>query len=151
MDIGLCWLLVVCMVTALLLSQVRTLVKLFLFGVGLSVCLYLLRRRLMNCTPLVFISVLALLILPGGHSMAMTMWLMVLGLVMILYTLVRQLPAILLLTVLVTMMLGGYVAFLTMFAYHSLDSPAFTVYLSVLYLSWYAWVHDQRPLLRLPT
>ena len=80
--------------------------------------------------------------------MAMTMWLMILGLFLILYTLGRQLPALMLLSVLVTFMLAGYAAFLTMFAYHSLDSPAFTVYLSVLYLLWYAWIHDHP---RLPT
>ena len=148
MDIGLCWILVTCLVSALLLSQVRTIVKLFLFGIGLSVCIYLLSRRLMTSTPLVFVSILALLILPGGHSMAMTMWLMILGLFLILYTLGRQLPALMLLSVLVTFMLAGYAAFLTMFAYHSLDSPAFTVYLSVLYLLWYAWIHDHP---RLPT
>ena len=83
--------------------------------------------------------------------MAMTTWLIVLGVIAIFYTLARQLPAILLLGLLVTLMLAGYVTFLTMFAYHSLDSPAFTVYLSILYLLWYGWIHDQQPLLRLPT
>jgi len=147
-DVGLCWILTVCMISALTISQVRLMVKLFLFGIGICVCAYLLSRRLISSTPLVFISILALLILPGGHSMAMTMWLIILGVFVVLYTLGRQLPALLLLSVLVTLILAGYVTFLTMFAYHSLDSPAFTVYLSVVYLLWYAWIHNHP---RLPT
>jgi len=151
MDVGLCWILTTCLLATLLVSQVRIIMKLFLFGVGISVCAYLLHRRLLTSTPLVFVSIIAILMIPGGHSMAMTTWLIVLGVITIFYTLARQLPAILLLGLLVTLMLAGYVMFLTMFAYHSLDSPAFTVYLSILYLMWYAWIHDQQPLLRLPT
>ena len=74
--------------------------------------------------------------------MAMTTWLILIGILAIFYTLSRQIPAFLLLSIVVTLMVAGYVAFLTTFAFHALDSPAFTVYLSILYLLWYAWVHD---------
>lgn len=142
MEVGLCWVLFLGMAIALLVSQVTLPVKIFLFGLGFFLCAYLLHRRLLDSTPMTFIAILAILILPGGHSLAMTTWLVVIGILAVLYTLARQIPPFLLLSIVVTLMLAGYAAFLTTFAYHALDSPAFTVYLSILYLMWYAWVHD---------
>lgn len=141
-EVGLCWILFTCLIVALLVSQVAIPVKVFLFGLGFFICAYLLHRRLLDSTPVTFIAILAILILPGGHSMALTMLFITFGVLAVVYTIARQIPAILLLSVVVTLMLAGYAAFLTMFAYHALDSPAFTVYLSILYLLWYAWVHD---------
>jgi hypothetical protein len=39
-------------------------------------------------------------------------------------------------------MVGAYIGFLTLLSYTMLDTFAFTVYISVLYLLWFAWVHD---------
>ena len=150
-DVILCWSLFLFLTAVLFFSQAAVGLKLFLLGTSALICIYLLHRHLLRSTPIVFVLIVALLILPGGHPLASSMWYTVIGLIVLIYTLARQLPAIVLLGIVVTLMLAGYVVFLTMFAYHSLDSPAFTVYLSILYLLWYAWIHDQQPILRLPT
>jgi hypothetical protein len=141
-EIALCWFVFVALSTLLFLSGARLLVKLTLLTLIGGLSLYYLHRNLFSTTPLVFLSILVLLFLPGGHPMAIYSWLTILGAATLLYTLIRQLPAIVVLGILVTLMLSGYVVFLTVLAYHTLDPPAFTVFLSVLYMVWYIWVHD---------
>ena len=133
---------IVIMSLFLFVSNARVLVKLALFGVFSLVSLYFLRRNLWATTPIVFIGILILLFLPGGHPSATYMFLTVLGVVTLVYTLARQIPMTVILRVLVTLMVGAYVAFLTIMTYTMLDAPGFTVYTSVLYLLWFAWVHD---------
>jgi hypothetical protein len=47
----------------------------------------------------------------------------------------------------VAVFLSGYVGFLMVLAYHTLDPPAFTALLGLLYLGWYGCMHE-RPRLR---
>jgi len=131
------------LVSLLLFSNVRVLVKVVLLLMTVGISLFFLHHNLFSMTPLVFVSIIALLCLPGGHPMATNIWFIIVAVIMVVYTLARQFPAMVLLAVLVTLLLASYVIFLTMFAYHSLDSPAFTVYLSVIYLAWYAWLHNE--------
>jgi hypothetical protein len=134
---------VVLFLTALLLvSGARLLVKIGLLGATLILSAYFLRRNLFSTTPLVFLSIFAILFLPGGHPSAMYLWFMILGGIAFLYTLARQLPAIVVLGLVVNIMVAAYVGFLVLMAYTALDSSAFVVFLSILYLAWYGWVHD---------
>ena len=144
-DVLLSWSVFSCLVVLLFVSSARLLVKLALFGVSALLSFYFLRRNLFSTTPLVCLFVLMLLFLPGGHPAAAYMWLVLLGGAAFLVTLTRQIPEYILLGIVITLILSGYIGFLTFFSYIALDSAAFTVYLSVLYLSWYAWLYG-RPL-----
>jgi len=141
-EFAICWLMIVMMSLFLFVSSARLLVKLALFGGFSLASLYFLRRNLWATTPIVFLGVLILLFLPGSNSSAVYMFLTAIGAVALVYTLARQIPMIIVLRVVVTLMVGAYVGFLTILTYTILDTPAFTVYISVLYLFWFAWVHD---------
>jgi len=123
-------------------SSARHLVKLALFGGIAVISFFFLRRGLFSSTPLVFVSILTMLFLPHSHPSAVYMWMMILGGVAFAYTLSRQLPAVVLMGVVVVLMVTAYTGFLAVVAYQTLDPPAFTVFLSVLYLFWYGWVHE---------
>lgn len=130
------------LVTLILISSARLLVKLALFATLSALSLYLLRRNLFTTTPIVFISILVLLFLPSGHPSAVYLWFIFLGGGAFLYTLSHHLPPMVILCIVVTAMAAAYAGFLVVLAYITLDPSAFVVFLSVLYLSWYAWVHD---------
>lgn len=138
----LCWVVLSYMIAIILLSGARLLVKFALLGMVSFLSIYYLHRNLFSTTPIVFLAILSLLFLPGGHTFAVQSWLAILGCVAFVYTLARQLPAFVLLGIVVTLILAAYVGFVVVLAYHALDPLAFTVFLSVLYLIWYAWVHD---------
>jgi hypothetical protein len=142
-DIGLCVVVFLVLGILLFFSHVRILMKLFLLGMTVLLSLYFLHRGLFSTTPIVFLTILCMLFLPGGHPSATDLWVIALGIIVLGYTLGRQVPALMLLGILTICMVFGYVFFLTMFAYHALDTPAFTVYVSILYLSWYAWLHTR--------
>jgi hypothetical protein len=117
-------------------------VKVALFASLSALSFYFVRRNLFTTTPLVFLSILALLFLPGGNPSAVYLWFIILGGIAFVYTLGQHLPAMLLLRILVTAMTAAYTGFFVVLAYVTLDPSAFVVFLSVLYLSWYAWLHD---------
>lgn len=141
-EIQLCWVLFLGLTSLLFFSTARLLVKFPLFGMITLLSIYFLRCNLLTSTPFVFIFILTLLFLPGGHASANYMWLTTIGMIAFVYTLARQLPAIILLGILVTAILAAYAGFILVLAYQNLDAPAFTVFFSVLYLVWYSWVHD---------
>lgn len=141
-EFAICWVMIVTMSLFLFLSNARLLAKLSLFTTFLLVALYFLRRNLWATTPLVFVGILVLLFLPDMHPSAVYTFFGVLGLITFVYTLARQIPMIIVLRILVTLMVGAYIGFLTLLSYTMLDTFAFTVYISVLYLLWFAWVHD---------
>jgi hypothetical protein len=147
-EVHLCWIVFLALVALLVVSSARLLVKVALFGAAtvLSVCF--LQRNLFTTTPLVFLFILGLLFLPGGHPSAVYLWLALLGTSAFAYTLAYQLPMLVLLSILVTSIVAAYAAFLVVLAYSTLDSSAFTVFLSIVYLAWYGWVHENP--LRLP-
>jgi hypothetical protein len=147
-EVHLCWIVFLALVALLVVSSARLLVKVALFGAAtvLSVCF--LQRNLFTTTPLVFLFILGLLFLPGGHPSAVYLWLALLGTSAFAYTLAYQLPMLVLLSILVTSIVAAYAAFLVVLAYTTLDSSAFTVFLSIVYLAWYGWVHENP--LRLP-
>jgi hypothetical protein len=122
-------------------------VKLALFGALGALSLFFLRRNLFHTTPLAFLAILALLFLPENHPATAYRWLAVLGGIAFVYSLVREIPPIVLLGGVVKTIVAAYVGVLIFFAYHVLDPPGFTVFLSVVYLTWYAWIHA-RPRLR---
>ena len=141
-EFAICWVMIVTLSLFLFLSRTRLLVKLSLFATLSLACLYFLRRNLWATTPLVFVGILVMIFLPGSHPSAVYTFLSVLGFLALVYTLARQIPMIIVLRILVTLMVGAYIAFLTLVSYTMLDAFAFTVYISVLYLLWFAWVHD---------
>jgi hypothetical protein len=145
----LCWIVVFAFVGLLVISSARLLVKLALLGAATVLSACFLHRNLFTTTPLVFLLVLAGLFLPGGHPSAVYLWLTILGVAAFSYTLAYQLPMIVLLILLVTSIVTAYAAFLVVLAYTTLDSSAFTVFLSILYLAWYGWVHENPLRLRL--
>jgi hypothetical protein len=130
------------MTLLLVISGVRLLVKTALFGAMSLLCLYYLYRNLWGTTPIVFLGILALLFLPSAHIDAVYLWMGLLGMLAFLYTLAREIPPIILLRIVVTFLVFSYIGFLTVVAYNALDSQAFTVYISVMYLLWSGWVHD---------
>lgn len=130
----------------LLMSEVRLLVKLVLLGVTCLITTYFYARQLFSSTPLVFLSILVLLFLPHGHPSAVFIWLVLLGGIAFFYTLSIYIPAIFILGIVVTLILLAYAAFVTFFAYQHLDTFAFVVYLGLMYLFWYGWLHDSPPL-----
>lgn len=140
-QLGLSILVFLVFLILLSLSQIRILMKLFLLGLSVLMTFHFFRRGLFSITPIVFLTILCLLFLPGGHPSATNIWFVVIAVLMIGYTLGQQVPAMVLLGILFTLLLSGYVMFLTMFAYHAFDTPAFTVYISTLYLGWYAWMN----------
>lgn len=140
-ESALCWGVLGALLTLIALSNARLLIKLVLLGVSVLLSLWGLRNALFTTTPILVLSILVLLFLPGGNPAAVYLWLVILGVAGILYTLARQLPLQMVLGFVVTTMVLGYVGFLTILAYHSLDSPAFTALLGLLYLGWYGWVH----------
>ena len=137
-----CWTVFSALVVLLLVSSARLLVKLALFGFSAVLSFYFFRRNLFGTTtPLFWIAILTLLFLPGGYSVAVYFWLIILWAAAFVLTLVRYVPEFILLGIVVTTVVMGYVGFLTFLSYHALDAPAFTVYLSILYLMWYAWLY----------
>jgi hypothetical protein len=132
----------------LFFSNARIFVKLLLFASTAVLSLFL-RRNLFDTTPLVFISILAVLFLPGGNPVAIYVWIFILGVLAFIYTLSQYLSAIALLSIVVSTIVAAYVGFFVVMSYHMMDSPAFTVFVSVLYLAWYAWLHSQDMRLRL--
>lgn len=145
----LCWIVVFAVASLLVISSARLLVKLALFGAATVLSACFLHRNLFSTTPLVVLFILALLFLPGGHPSAVYLVLAILGVAAFSYTLAYQLPMIVLLILLVTSIVTAYAAFLVVLAYTTLDSSAFTVFLSILYLAWYGWVHENPLRLRL--
>lgn len=140
-ELGLCCALLVYLFTILFFSGARLLVKIALLGAISVISFYYILYGLFSSTPLVFVSILTMLFLPHSHPSAVYMWMIILGGVAFVYTLARYLPVIILLGIIVVLFVTGYTAFLAVAAYHALDPPAFTVFLSVLYLFWYAGVH----------
>jgi hypothetical protein len=130
------------LLTLLAMSNARLLVKLVLLGTTVLVSVCFLRRSLFSTTPIVFLSLLVLLFLPGGDPTAVYIWLACLGMIALLYTLAHRLPVRIILGFLFTLFFAAYVGFLTILAYHSLDPPAFTALLALLYLGWYGCIHD---------
>ena len=131
----------------LLLSETRLLIKLVLLGATCLVTTYFYARQLFSTTPIVFLSILVLLFLPQSHPAAVTTWLILLAGLAFLYTMSVYIPVIFILGIVITLILLAYVAFVTFFAFHHLDTFAFAVYLGLVYLFWYGWVHD-RPAVR---
>jgi hypothetical protein len=125
----------------LFLSGARLLVKLALFASLSMISLYFLHSNLWGTTPVVSLGILAVLFLPGGHGSAVYSWITILGGIALIYTLARQMPTVVLLRLVVSLMVSVYAGLLSVVAFHSLDAAAFTVFLSVLYLFWFGWVH----------
>ena len=136
------WVVVACLTALLLLSTTRLGVKLILFGVTVAVALVCIRRNLLTSTPLVALSCLVLLFLPGGHPTAVTIWIIVLGALAVLYVLVSRLPPWVLLAIVITLILSAYGIFFIILAYHWLDPPAFTILVCGLYMGWYLGIHE---------
>jgi hypothetical protein len=143
------WIVFLSFVALLVISSARLLVKIALLGAAAALSACFLHRNLFSTTPLVSLFILALLFLPGGHPTTVYLVLAILGVAAFSYTLAYQLPMIVLLILLVTSIGTAYAAFLVVLAYTTLDSSAFTVFLSILYLAWYAWVHENPLRLRL--
>ena len=147
-EVFLCWFLMVCLTLPLFFSNARIFVKLLLFASTAVLSLFFLRRNLFDTTPVVFTSILAILFLPGGNPAVVYIWMFILGVLAFVYTLSQYLSAIALLSIVVTSMVAAYVGFFVVMSYHVLDSAAFTVFISVLYLAWYAWLHSRDMRLR---
>lgn len=130
----------------LLFSNARLLVKLALLGAACLVTTYFYVRELFSSTPLVFLSILVFLFLPHSHPAAVSVWLSLFAGIAFLYTLSTYMPAVFVLGIVVMLILLAYVAFATFFAFHNLDTFAFAVYIGLVYLFWYGWVHDRPPL-----
>lgn len=139
----------VAMTIPLFFSTARIFVKLMLFLSTAVLSLHFLRRNLFDTTPIVFVSILAILFLPGGDPTAMYLWIFILGVLAFVYTLAQYLSAVVLLSIVISTMIAAYTGFFVVMTYHVLDSPAFTVFVTVLYLTWYAWLHSRDLRLRL--
>lgn len=126
----------------LLVSTSLLVVKLALLGVTGLISVYFFKRNLFGATPIIFLGILLLLFLPGAHPSAVYLWLGILGTIGFFYTLAAHIPAVFVLGIVVTLVVMIYVSFLTIMAYNHLDRTAFSVYLGVLFLFWYGWVHD---------
>ena len=148
-EVHLCWIVLLAVVALLVVSSARLLVKLALLGAATVLSSCFLHRNLFSTTPVVFLLLLACLFLPGGHPSAVYLWLAVLGAAAFSYTLAYQVPIFILLVILATSIVAAYTGFLVLLAYTTLDSSAFTVFLSLVYLAWYGWVHDTPLRLRL--
>ena len=140
-ETALCWGMLAILLTLLAVSNAWLLLKLVFLGFAVGLCVYFLRRSLVTTTPLVFLSILVLLFLPGGDPVAVYLWLATLGALAFLYTIAHQLPAGVFVGFVVMLMMMGYVGFLILLAYHTLDPPAFTALLGLVYLGWYGWIH----------
>lgn len=80
--------------------------------------------------------------LPSRYPQEVYIHLLIFGGNLFLYTIAYGIPSIILLGIVVKSIVAAYGGFLVFFAYHSLDPPAFTVFLCVFYLAWYAWIHE---------
>lgn len=138
----LCWIVFTSLVMLLFLSGARLIAKCALLGAITALSVFFLRRNLFGSIPIVFLTIIALLFLPGAHPAAAYGWLTILGGMAFFYTLFYEMPMMILLTIVVKSMVAAYAGFLIFFAYHALDAPAFTTFLSVFYLAWYAWIHE---------
>ena len=140
-DVGFCYLMFIFLTAMLLYSDAFIVVK-FSLGVAIAILsLYLLRLKLIGSTLLTLLACIAVIFFPGGHKDAMHMFLFVLGLVAFLYTLAHQMPAIMLLGLVVTTMVAMYSAFFIFLAFHALDPPAFTVLLCAYFMAWHVWMN----------
>ena len=125
----------------LFFSSSKLSVKLVLFLATNLLYLYFLRRNLFDITSAFFITILVILFLPGGHPNVIYIWIIILGVLAFVYTLIQFLPGIVVLGIVAGTIVAGYTGFLLLLSYHVLDSSAFTVLVSVLYMAWYAWLH----------
>ena len=141
-EATLCWIVFVSLVTLLIVSSARLIAKFALLTAIGALSFFFLRRNLFNTTPLVLLTIIALLFLPGNHPAAAHSWLAILGGIAFAYTIVYEMPIDILLMIVVKTLIGAYSGFLIFFAYHALDPAAFTVFLSVFYLAWYAWIRE---------
>lgn len=112
-------------------------------GVATITATLLLSRQLFSTTPVVFLLILLLLFLPGGNPAAVSIWMCLLAVLAFFYMLTLWVPAVFVAAVVVLSIIAGYVGFVTVAAYRFLDPAAFSVYVSILYLLWYAIVHDR--------
>lgn len=140
-EVFLGWFLMVVLTFLLFFSSSKLIVKLILFLATSLLYLYFLRRNLFDITSAFSITVLVILFLPGGHPSAIYIWILILGLLAFVYTLMQFLPGIVVLGIVVGTILAGYTGFLLLLSYHVLDSSAFTVLITVIYMAWYAWLH----------
>ena len=140
-EVGFCLLMFVLMTSMLLVSNAFVIVKFCLLATVALLSLYFLRSRLIGTTPLTFLVILVMLFFPGGHRDAIHMYIAVLGLIAFMYTLSRQMSAIMLLGLVVTTMVALYCAFFLFLAYHALDPPAFAVLVCIYFMAWYGWIH----------
>lgn len=135
-------------VILLWLSRVDFLVKLTLFSVATLFAAFFFHQQLLTPTTLTFLGILVFLFFPGGHVSAVYTWLAVLGLIAFCYTVVLCVPMSYILMIVVAMFVFAYMAMLTFAAYANLDTSAFSVYISILFLAWYGWIRSH-PRLRL--
>lgn len=129
-------------------SSVRFLVKIALFSAATVLTAYFFHQNLLTTTTMTFLSILFLLFFPTSHFYAVYLWMLLLGATAFVYTVVLYVPMSYLLSIVVAMFVFAYMALLTVAAHAHLDSFAFSVYIGVLYLAWYGWVHGH-PRLRL--
>lgn len=131
----------VVMTGMLAMSKAFVIVKFCLLATVGLLSLYFLHRRLIGTTPLAFLGILVMLFFPGGHRDAIHMYLIIIGTIAFVYTLSRQMSAIMLLGLVVTTMVALYCAFFLFLAYHALDPPAFAVLVCVYFMAWYGWIN----------
>jgi len=131
----------------LLFSSALPIVKIVLFILMSGLCFYFFRRKLFDITTMSFLTILLILFVPGGNPNAMYMCILILGISAFIYTLSCFLPAHVVLSIVVGAFISAYTGFIVVVLHHTLDSSAFGVFISVLYMAWYAWLHAR---LRMP-
>lgn len=146
-EIFLAWTLMVALTLLLLFSSALPIVKIVLFILMSGLCFYFFRRKLFDITTMSFLAILLILFVPGGNPNAMYMCILILGISAFIYTLSCFLPAHVVLSIVVGAFISAYTGFIVVVLHHTLDSSAFGVFISVLYMAWYAWLHAR---LRMP-
>lgn len=140
-SMALLWSTYMVLATLLFLSQTRFIIK-----VGLLACLsalffYYSRRGTFTRTPMFLVGALLLLFLPGSTDptaigLLLTAVVTVLGLL----TLSLYVPVHYIMTMIANLLVIGYVAFFSWALYVHLDTFAFSTWLSIAALAWYAWM-----------
>lgn len=128
----------------LMLSRERLLVKGFLMTLVWMTLYYYSMLNLLNGFVYTMLSCLWMVFLPGGDYKAIVSILVILGGVSFLYTLFRFIPSQYVLNFIAILLGYSYVAFLTLMTLTTADSFTFTIYMSLTFLVWNAFLYPVR-------
>lgn len=124
-----------------LLSRMRLLVKFSLLAALSALYVYYGYRRLFSRTTAVIVAVTTLLFLPGGDPIFTAIVLSCLSGLLWILTSAIYVPFEYIMRLFGNLLVAAYATFLFWALYATLDAYAFTAFMSIAFLTWYAAVH----------